>query len=341
MISLQQAALNFVETLQYYNSKQRQVTDLRITEIEKALAALKEVREVTAPVVAPASDVLYDPDRCGVNIPYIHFGNDILSKPEWNRMSLSKDSEKRRLLAELFTITKEEGFSTVRFWLFPSFWHGVDYTSPLVKEEVRDSIQILCDAAYEADVTLIPTLLSFNNWDHDKVQWGAQDPADIPYTFYRVVLEQLGSYGDVINYVDLINEPEWVMSDIPNADPHSPTAPFNRGTFQQLMSTLEHMCDEEGLEYGYGLASRKWHDAGILKEGDVRDYHNYMWSQKWFPAEEAKGTGLYMGETDVPYSEWEKFFKGDKYAMVMGWFEPKEYRTGDVWRTTLKQFKQR
>lgn len=313
-----------------------------ISVIQERLGALEMARNNPVPIPLPdpvITDQLYQSSKVGVNIPYLDFGNDIIGKPEWNKKSLAQDPAKVVKLDQLFRIAKEEGFGTVRFWLFPSLWHGV-YDNAKV-QEAEISINRLLSVAENAGVKLIPTLLSFNNWDKEKDQYGAIDPLGMGGVFYHDIINALSSGSDVIDYVDLINEPEWALHDIPRADPNGAVKAVSSENLRVLLNNLSLMCDDAGLRSGYGSASVKWKDANLLPQADVTDYHNYNWSERWFSADEIDGHDLVMGETDIPYRDWDVFLHMNKFRLVMGWFEPNDYRTPEVFRAMLQQYKQR
>jgi len=316
----------------------KEATDALAAAIQKEIADLTDlitIKSADTIGTVPQSDILYGPDKCGVNIPWMDFGNDIVG---WgDKLSLSQSESKTLQLQEYFHIVKEEGFNTVRFWLFPSLWHG-DYNTHI--GEATDSIHLLCSIADSAGVKLIPTVFSFNNYDWDKSQWSVP-PSQVPMEFFDGCIKAFGGWRHVIDYMDLINEPEWVLHDIPNSDPHGKGRNIPKSQMVPYLNTVSAMCVRAQLPYGYGSASRKWEEAGLLTGQQVVDHHNYAWSEKWFPATEAEGTNLVMGETDIPFSEWGRFLEGGKYRLVMAWLEPQDYRTADVLRDTLKTIKKR
>ena len=194
----------------------------------------------------------YPPEKVGVNIPYLDFGDDIISHPAFSKLSITADESKRMKLRQLFTVAKEEGFGVIRFWFYPSLWHtdsdGV-YTEAMISEAER-STQLLCDIARGVGVKLVPTLLSFNNWDKDKDQYGAINPLgneNIMYLLERTA-KKLGENRDVIEYVDVINEPEWVISDLDEADPHFSTSNVQgKAAISSLITRLYSMCRRNNL----------------------------------------------------------------------------------------------
>jgi len=321
-----------------------------MNEVSETLGQEAIAPPTVAPVVAePASDILYPSEQCGVNIPWIEFGNDIVSKPEWGKLSLAADSGKAVITEELFTVAKEEGFDTVRFWMFPSLWHnGGVYTGDMITEAV-ESTRILCNAARNAGVKLVPTLLSFDNWSKDKIAQGGVPPyTSITHDeLIRSVVDALGDNEDVIDYVDIINEPEWSVIDIPNADPN----PKMDATHSVMMRTIIHnvasMLEDTNLRYGYGAASLKWKDSDLMPDAGVRDYHAYEgWSTEYFPPVMIPAnSNAYMGETDIPYSEWSTLFADNRYDKVFLWLESKDYTDNsenistDMLRESLREFK--
>jgi len=303
----------------------------------------------TVTVHEPASDILYPSEQCGVNIPWVEFGNDIVSKAEWGKLSLAADRSKALILEELFITAKEEGFDTVRFWLFPSLWHNNGtYTAEMI-DEAADSTQALCIAARNAGVQLVPTLLSFDNWSKDKVKDGGTKPYSNPThaPLMQAAINALADNKDVVDYVDIINEPEWSVTGIPNADPNPEMDATSPEVMGAIIQSIAIMAQNAGLRFGYGSASLKWADSGLLKTADVVDYHAYEgWSTRFFPPTKvAANSKTYMGETDVPYAEWFEFFADNRYDKVFLWLESKDYTddeesiSTDVLRETLRKFK--
>jgi len=314
--------------------------------------AVETSRQVTAmlqPTTETGTDILYPPEKCGVNIPWVEFGNDIVSKQEWGKLSLAADPSKAVIVEELFTVAKEEGFNTVRFWMFPSLWHnGGHYTDEMIVEAMA-STHALCKAARAAGVQLVPTLLSFDNWSKEKVAHGGV----APYTsmthneLLKEVIVSLDNNADVIDYVDIINEPEWSVTNIPNADPNPKMDATTSAMMRAIIQNVALMLKDTDLRYGFGSASLKWHDSNLLANADVVDYHAYEgWSTEYFPpAMVLANSNTYMGETDIPYSEWGTFFADDRYAKVFFWLESKDYTdredniSTDVLRESLREFK--
>ena len=301
------------------------------------------------------TDTIYAPEKCGINIPYLDFGDDIISHPQWGKKSLAASEEKQVVLYDLMSVTKAEGFGTVRFWLFPSFWHtnGKPYTQDHTRE-VAESVDILCRIAKDAGVKLIPTLLSFDNYSMDKrLKWNALEPyEDGSQTgpLIGAALSALSKHGDVIDYVDIMNEPEWCTEGIPDADPQrGKMNVVDASKIRETMTIISDACKLLGLRTGYGAASLKWARADLLPSADVEDFHAYPWSNEWFPPENVgDDSGFYMGETHEPFSEWGKYFTNNKYAKVLLWLEPSDYTvktdngayiSGDALRTTLQNFK--
>ena len=291
-------------------------------------------------------------EKVGINIPYLDFGDDIISHPAFSKRSIAADLSKVTKIRELFTVAKEEGFGVIRFWFYPSLWHTDNrdgsYTEAMISE-AEASTEILCDIAREVGVKLVPTLLSFNNWDKDKDQYGAINPLgneNIIHLLERTIIK-LGKYGDVVKYVDVINEPEWAISDLEDADPHFSTSNVQgQASVSSLMIRLYSICSRNNLPSTYGSASRKWDNQ--LPDGDFKDYHNYAWSETYFPAAWAEGGSHVMGETLFPYSSWGEWFQGGKYNLIMYWLEPNDYTASkmsgqvispDALRTTLQRIK--
>jgi len=304
--------------------------------------------EATAAPVDVPTDILYPAEKCGVNIPWIDFGNDIVSKPEWGKMSFATNGPKRQALHQLFAVAKEEGFSVIRFWLFPSLWHNNGVYTPEMIKEAGLSTQALCAAARAEGVTLVPTLLSFDNWSKDKVKEGGVQPYsnNTHSMLLQAVINALAENKEVVDYVDVINEPEWSVHSIPNADPQDNMDATSPQMMSAIMQSVSSMVKGVGLKFGYGSASLKWADSGLLPEVDVKDWHAYEgWSTKYFPPTKIpEGSSAYIGETDVPYADWVDFFEGGRYDKVFLWLETKDYVSpkgadADMLRERLRTFK--
>lgn len=299
-----------------------------------------EASEPPVKLIVP-DDITYPSSRIGINIPYLEFGDDIVSHEAWGKLSLAKNSAKRKKLENLFRVTRDEGFGIVRFWLFPSFWHnnGV-YTDAMIKEAVS-SVDTLGNMARAIGIKLIPTVLSFNNYDKEKIdQHGAVEPyANATHSMLlRAVARTLANFSDVIEYVDLMNEPEWMARDILKDEAHDGAIDSKR--LGDTLDATNKIFQGMGLKTGIGWASLKWrgevpHDTPL----NVFDYHAYEWSIKWFPPLEALGRDLYMGETHEPFSTWGKYLAQNKYKAVLLWLEKAEYRDAATLKARLKAFK--
>ena len=322
----------------------------------------EEIGQVTLPIAAehtpvspppepepePEPTILYPPEKCGVNIPWVEFGNDIVSKPEWGKTSLANSHTKVETLFELFSDAKSEGFNTIRFWLFPSLWHnGGMYTDEMVEEAV-ESVQTLCGVARDVEVELVPTILSFDNYSIAKEAHGGVQPYS--NRSHHLLIDRIaGTFsdnGDVIDYIDLVNEPEWSTTGIPDATPNSKMRFVGA---KQMRSAIKQTYDifmAHGLtRLGFGSASLKWSNSQLLDGAEVQDFHSYEgWSTEFFPpANIMPGSGFYMGETDTPYSQWGEFFADNRYEKVFLWLELGDYideDTGEVViQDALREFK--
>jgi len=294
-----------------------------------------------APAPAPDNDMLYPPHQSGLNIPWLEFGNDIIGRKDWGKKSLATSQEKRSLLHDLFFTAKQEGFGIIRFWLLPSLWHGSkgEYSRDQISEAVN-STATLCDIARDVGVTLIPTMLSFDNYSEEKAN---NEDAVYPFTheshniLFKAIVEVLTDNSDIIEFVDLLNEPEWATEDLEGGDP-KPGA-IKRTVMMQHMRRLASMFrSESNMKIGYGSASLKWrgHFGNFT---DVHDFHAYDWSLPHFPPADASGKNLYMGETHIPYKDWADLFKDEKYKAVLLWLEKDQYRSVKKLRETLQTFK--
>lgn len=266
----------------------------------------------------------------GINIPYLDYGNDILSK--WGKKTLSS-KEKSDQLLDLFKTVREEGFAVVRFWLFPTFWHS-DYTDI---NQIRSSMEVLFSTASAAGVKLVPTITSFNAFDRDKDQHSRMNPiAFLQSRDGKTLMHELKNafhtWHSVIEHVDLVNELEWAITDIPDADPNrSKLHTITAVQALELIGSLRKAIPDN-VHFTCGSASLKWAEFYSTIGVDIADFHAYEgWSIDYFPPLEKghdfkqshKHLGMVMGETDVPIRYWEQY--RDVYRAVFLWAEPKNY----------------
>jgi len=302
----------------------------------------------TVTVHETGSDILYPSEQCGVNIPWVEFGNDIVSKPEWGKSSFANAHSKVETLFKLFSDAKHEGFDTIRFWLFPSLWHNNGVYTPEMVDEAAESVELLCDVAREAGVLLVPTILSFDNYSIEKESHGGSQP--FSNRTHHLLLDRVAGVfsnnQDVLDYIDLINEPEWSTTGILSADPNPKMATVDARVMRSVIKQTQDIFMSHGLtKLGYGAASLKWSNSQLLNNVAVKDFHSYEgWSTQFFPPTGVMpGSGFYMGETDTPYSQWGEFFAENRYEKVFLWLELGDYideNTGEVViQDALREFK--
>ena len=286
-----------------------------------------------------AADLFY-----GINIPYINYGNDILGK--WDHKPLSKDSAKRKKLLDLFRTAREEGFAVVRFWFFPTFWHD-DYND---MSTIKTSIDVLFQIAQTADVKLVPTITSFNAFDKEKDEFGRLDPIEFLSSATGSQLIQtlrmcFDKHKGNIMHIDLINEIEWAITDIPDADPNRKDLHVIDMYKALKLIDLLKKAVPSSCDYILGSASLKWSKFAEKIGHRCVDFHAYEgWSIDYFPPLE-KGkeyadsfdADMYMGETDVPVRYWEQY--REVYKSVFLWAEPDNYKDSTQFREFLRDKK--
>lgn len=317
-------------------SKLDAITD-RLDKLEQKGCLLKSLPMSTATAVTVGDPAIVAKDGIstgidrfyGINIPYLDYGNDILSK--WNKPTLSNVNKSKQLL-DLFKTAREEGFATIRFWLFPTFWHS-DYGDI---NQIRGSMEVLFSTASAAGVKLVPTITSFNAFDRDKDQHGRMNPIAFLQsrdgkTLLRELKNSFQTWNAVIEHVDLVNELEWAITDIPNADPNSSKLhTITAAQALDLISSLKTAIPDT-VHFTCGSASLKWAEFYSTIGVDLADFHAYEgWSIDYFPPinkglefKENKHLGMVMGETDVPIRYWEQY--REVYRSVFLWSEPKNY----------------
>jgi len=316
--------------------------------IFEELESLQAGRDLTLPAPAPApvvgtdNDVRYDPLRCGLNIPWLDFGNDIVGRKDWGKKSLAHSEDKRTMLRNLFIVALQEGFGVIRFWMLPTLWHGREglYTHEQIAE-AKNSTAILCEIARDVGVKLVPTILSFDNYSEEKI---LNNDAFYPFAnnthveLVSGIASELSDNHDVIDFVDIMNEPEWATRDLEGGDP-KPGAIDKVMVMRDMRIISDMFRKESNLPIGYGSASLKWRGQ-YGTHYDVRDFHAYDWSIPHFPPVEASGNNLYMGETHLPYADWEELFKDRKYSKIFLWLEKHDYRNTKTLQAKLRIFKE-
>ena len=318
--------------------------DRRLSALNSRVAIAGADAKPTIPVPMPdyVADANYPPDYCGLNIPWLDFGNDIVARKDWGKQSIGESAVKQEMLRGLFQVARMEGFGVIRFWMFPTLWHnkGV-YTGDMIVE-ASESTAMLCKLAMEAKVKLVPTVLSFDNYSFEKAN---QHSAVIPFensTHWKLFRESIGQlyrHKDVIDYIDVINEPEWATMDLKDGDP-KPGA-ISKGNIEGHVKEMVTICRSLGsLPLGYGSASLKWrHEYNFSGKLEVHDHHAYEWSIPHFPPNDAAGNGLYIGECHIPYSEWGNYFANAKHDKIFLWMEKDDYRSPEYLQKFLQEFK--
>lgn len=265
----------------------------------------------------------------GVNYPWNTFGWD------FGGAGAGVAQNRAAILADLRDLAGN-GVDVVRWWMYPDLdAPGIVFDSSgsptgLGGSSVAD-VQAAIDLAVQAGVHLNLTLFSFDdfNWSNTRRMKAIITDSGRRAALMNVVrqiartAEQTGN-GDRVVAWDVINEPEWAISDSdPYGDPtYGVDATTLEGvTFAQMETFVRDAVSALKAEspslVTVGGAAIKWPKAWSHVGLDFYTFHWYDWVQQWYPYTQSPAQ---YGITDKPVVIGEFPLSGigaDSYATVV------------------------
>lgn len=289
----------------------------------------------------------------GVNYAWKSWAADFGGVAAWGETGVS--SNKAAILADLQDM-HSHGVDVVRWWMFEQL-EGEAVTfdvngSPtgLGGTAVAD-IQAALDLAAQAGVHYNFTLFSFDDFDPSGDVNGATrhgmkpivtNPTTLAALIANVVVPVAQTVAaspnaDRVVSWDVINEPEWAISDTdPYGDPaFSPNSMLQTVTFAQMEAFVKAVAtalhQHSSALVTVGNAAIKWPQAWSHVGLDYYTFHLYDWVQQYFPYTTPPsgygitGTPVVMGEfplaglTGIPYATLLDGLFSEGYAGAMSW----------------------
>lgn len=291
----------------------------------------------------------------GVNYAWNNFATDFGGLAKWSQKSVSQDpSPHEKNLKDM----RAHGASTIRWWMFPEFrGEGVKFDgsdTPIgLGDTVVEDINKALELAEQADVSLMLTLFSFDNFRPTKDADGihtpglspiVRDAAKLNALIENVVLPlaraaEKSPYRHRLVAWDVINEPEWAMSGSnpygdPEYDPGNSMGldKVNHAQMEELVKrTIDALHKESSAQVSVGSAGLKWVNAWRHVDVDFYQYHTYDWVNDYWPYDMSpKEYGIddkpvVMGEfpmnglTGVPFDDMLESWYTNGYAGAMAW----------------------
>ncbi len=289
----------------------------------------------------------------GVNYAWHNFAGDFGGIGPWGQKGVSGDPNV--YLADLKDM-RAHGASVIRWWVFPDFrGDGVEFDSAetatgLSATAIAD-VQKALDLAAQADVFLMLTIFSFDNFSPSKDVAGIWVPGMAPMvrdaTKRKALIDHVvtplaktvaasPNASRVIAW-DLINEPEWALKGAslygdpdfasnPDLDPvtHTELEVFLKETAAALRAESKPLVSVGG-------AAAKWAKAWTGLGLDFYQFHIYEWVNAYWPySDPASKYGLdkplVMGEmpmgdltAGVSYQTVVQSFWDTGYAGALSW----------------------
>lgn len=240
----------------------------------------------------------------GVNYAWKVFGGDFGGIPSWGQNGVSGNvSAVSADLADMHA----HGVSVIRWWMFPDFrGAGVTFDSSdtptglggTAVADIKKALQL----AQQNDVYLMFTLFSFDGFNPTGDNSGIHVPSITPMVtdatkraalmgVVRQVAQTVAAspYANRMIAWDVINEPEWAISDSdPYGDPaFSPTSSLDTVTFAQMEAfikqTIGVLRNNSSALITVGGAAAKWAKDWTHVGVDFYSLHIYDWVDTWWP----------------------------------------------------------
>jgi len=290
----------------------------------------------------------------GLNYAWHHFAGDFGGISPWNQPGVAGDEDAH---AQKLQDMADHGVSVVRWWVFPDFrgdgvvFDGDENPTGLGSTVVQD-VQRALELAEEADVYLMLTLFSFDNFRPSQENYGIWVPGMAPMvrddTKRNMLLENVvrpfaqtaaeSPYSSRLIAWDVINEPEWAITG-PNPyggedfTPNPELDPVSHAEMETFIGeVIAVLRDESDALVSVGGAAMKWATAWSAVDTDFHQFHIYAWVNDYWPY---TGTPsdygvddkpvvmgeLPLGELDagIPYGEVVGTFYDSGYAGAMAW----------------------
>ncbi|MBF6599353.1 MAG: hypothetical protein IVW36_02445 [Dehalococcoidia bacterium] len=292
-----------------------QVTSMADASGSVDLTASDGTNTATQPVtVAPSSAVLAATSGArvpvngtpyfllGANYPWVNYGNDFGSNA-WGSMGVSTSNT----YAQDFADMKAKGVHIVRWWLFADGRAGINYaadgTPTGVQQKVYDDLNAAIAIARQNNIYLDLVLFDFSLFGNAQNVGGVQvggrsrlisDPNKRTALVNNVIRPLAQAYGSepTIASWELMNEPEWILSDLPQPAVNANMQPVTMQQFFSYASAASQMFHLYTRSLvTIGSASLKWNAIYTNSFAAARglpalnlDYyqtHYYSWMDGW------------------------------------------------------------
>jgi hypothetical protein len=290
----------------------------------------------------------------GLNYAWHHFAGDFGGIAPWNQSGVAGNEQ---VHAQKLQDMADHGVSVVRWWVFPDFrgdgvaFDGDENPTGLGGTAVQD-VQMALELAAQADVYLMLTLFSFDNFRPSQENYGIWVPGMAPMvrndTKRSMLLENVvrpfvqaaaeSPHSNRLIAWDVINEPEWAITG-PNPyggegfDPNPELDPVTHAEMETFIAeVIAVLRDESDALISVGGAAMKWATAWSAVDTDFHQFHIYAWVNDYWPY---TGTPadygvddkpvvmgeLPLGELDagISYGEVVSTFYDNGYAGAMAW----------------------
>jgi hypothetical protein len=241
----------------------------------------------------------------GINYAWRNFGADFGGLAAWNIQGVAAGSA--GYAADLSAM-KAAGASLIRWWVFPDFrgdgvtFDASDEPTGLSASALADMAKAL-ELAQQADVYLVPTILSFDAFRPKTITEGvtirgitglvtsAAGRAKLIANVVRPLAHAAATSPHAARLAgwDIVNEPEWAIEPsgqngqdfAPNEELDAVTLADMKALIAEAASVLKE--ETPGAFTSVGWAAAKWSWAFNDLELDVNQPHIYGWVNQYWP----------------------------------------------------------